>query len=79
MNATSYWPLSIFFTILIMTSYSCTKKCDCTQSWTDDCNLIYYPGDLVKHNGVCYKAFGQGKACAVEPGTNEDDIWNVCN
>ena len=69
----------LFFFVLLLTLASCRKECDCQQAWVDDCTLIYYPGDLVEHNGVCYEAISQGKACSVEPGTQEGDIWEVCH
>lgn len=71
--------LPLFFILLTLSLYSCEKECDCQQNWVNDCNLTYYPGNLVKHNGVCYKAFAQGTACMVEPGTQMGDIWGICN
>jgi hypothetical protein len=68
------------FGIVILTISACKKNdCDCSETWVDDCDLTYYPGDLISHEGVCYSAYAQGKACAVEPGTSEGDIWEVCD
>ena len=69
--------LLVSFVTLIFVS--CKKEsCNCQQSWVNDCNLIYYDGDQVEHNGICYKAYTQGRACSVEPGTSKGDIWDVC-
>ncbi len=69
----------IFGLLLTFFLSSCEKNCNCQQVWIDDCSRIYQSGDLVEHNGKCYKAFAQGKACMVEPGTTEGDIWEICN
>jgi len=69
----------IIISLSIFSLQSCKKDCNCQLDWVNDCNLTYYPGDLIKHNGVCYKAFGQGTACMLEPGTTQGDIWEVCN
>ncbi len=72
---------SLTFIFLSLLLFSCTKEneCDCQQNWVDDCNLTYFPGDLVEHNGICYRAYAQGNACSVEPGTQQGDIWEVCD
>tara|TARA_Y100000385_G_scaffold283748_1_gene340478 strand:- start:183 stop:404 length:222 start_codon:yes stop_codon:yes gene_type:complete len=66
--------------IAIVSSFSvmsCNKKCDCQNNW--DPNINYYSGDLVYHNGICWKAFAQGGGSIVEPGTTGGDIWKECN
>jgi len=55
---------------------SCNKQCNCQNNW--DPNTTYTSGDLVFHNGICWRAFAQGGGSIVEPGTPGGDIWEEC-
>ena len=56
---------------------SCKKKCNCSQLY--DSSIIYVSGNLVFHNGKCWKAVAQRKGIELEPWLqNGNDIWKEC-
>ena len=67
-----------FATLLCFALFaSCNKKCNCSEPWDE--NTIYQDGDVVSHNGSCWRAFAQGGGSNVEPGTSGGDIWEECD
>jgi hypothetical protein len=68
---------SIFclFLIIGIINPGCKKEeCNCSEEWVRD--IRYYPGDMALHDGICWKAYEQGRG--VRPGGDNDDIWEEC-